>query len=137
MGLFHRTGGYSVFIAEIDAEHQALFKLVDELAAALNSRVRGARGKLLELLASHAADHFEHEERLMRASRYDAFDWHKGQHDVARRQLRRFVGRIEAGDRKAAGELTEYLAGWLQSHVLVTDRMMAAYLRNYERRRAA
>ena len=102
-----------MFLAEIDAEHKALFKLVHELAAALNSRVRGARGKLLELLGSLAEDHFAHEERLMRASRYDAFDWHKGQHDVARRHLKQFVERIEAGDRKAAGELIEYLTGWL------------------------
>ena len=45
--------------------------------------------------------------------------------------------RIEEGDRKAGAEMLEYLAGWLQSHIPVTDRMMAAYLRNFERRRAA
>ena len=61
----------------------------------------------------------------------------KGQHDGARRQVKRFVKRIEEGDRKAGAELLEYLAGWLQNHIPVTDRMMAAYLRNFERRRAA
>jgi hemerythrin len=134
MGLFHRTGGYSVFIAEIDAEHKAMFKLVDELAAALNSR---ARSKVLESLATRMQDHFAHEERLMRASGYDALEWHKGQHDGARRQAKQLFKRIEEGDRKAPGELLEYLTGWLQGHVLVTDRMMAAYLRNFYRRRAA
>jgi hemerythrin len=73
----------------------------------------------------------------MRASGYDAFAWHKGQHDGARRRAKRFLRRIQEGDRKAGGELIEYLAGWLQSHVLVTDRLMAAYLRNFERGRAA
>jgi len=73
----------------------------------------------------------------MRESRYDALAWHKQQHDGARRQARRFIRRIEQGDRKAVAGMLEYLAGWLESHIPVTDRMMAAYLRNFERRRAA
>jgi hemerythrin-like metal-binding protein len=137
MGLFHRSGGYTIFIAEIDAEHRTLFRLADELATALGSRAHEVRSELLESLVSHIQDHFAHEERLMRASRYDALAWHKGQHDGARRQVKRFVKRIEEGDRKAGAEMLEYLAGWLQSHIPVTDRMMAAYLRNFERRRAA
>lgn len=132
MGLFHRSGGYAVFISEIDAEHRTLFRLVEELRTA-----RRTRGEVLQSLVSHMQAHFAHEERLMRASRYDALEWHKQQHDGARRQAKRFVKRIEQGDRKAAAEMLEYLAGWLESHVPVTDRMMAAYLRNFERRRAA
>lgn len=137
MGLFHRSGGYSIFISEIDAEHRTLFRLVDELATALDSRAPRVPSELLESLASHMQQHFAHEERLMRASRYDALKWHKGQHDGARRQAKRFVKRIQEGDREAGAEMLQYLAGWLQSHVPVTDRMMAAYLRNFERRRAA
>ena len=126
-----------MFIPEIDAEHKAAFKLVDELAAAMESRARGARGKALESLLVHLQEHFAHEERLMRASGYDAIEWHKGQHNAARRRVKRFAGRIEEGDRKAGGELIEYLASWLQNHISVSDRMMAAYLRNFERLRAA
>ena len=132
MGLFHRSGGYAVFISEIDAEHKTLFRRVEELRTA-----RRTRHEVLQSIASHLQDHFAHEERLMRISRYDALAWHKQQHDGARRQVKWFVKRIEQGDRKAAGEMTEYLAGWLESHVPVTDRMMAAYLRNFERRQAA
>ena len=137
MGFFHRSGGYSIFIPEIDAEHRILFRLVDELATALHSHSRQTRSAALESLVSHMQDHFAHEERLMRASRYDALAWHKGQHDGARRQVRQFIKRIEEGDRKAGAELLQYLAGWLQNHMPVTDRMMAAYLRNFQRRRAA
>ena len=137
MSLFHRSGGYTIFISEIDAEHRMLFRLVDELQTALESRSRHGRSELLQALLTHAQAHFAHEERLMRASRYDAFAWHKHQHDGARRHVKRLVKRIEEGDREAGAELLEYLAGWLNSHVTVTDRMMAAYLRNFERRRAA
>jgi hemerythrin len=137
MSLFHRSGGYTIFISEIDAEHRTMFRLVEELATALNSRAPRVRSEALESLVSHLQDHFAHEERLMRASRYEAFEWHKKQHDGSRRRVKRFVKRIEEGDRKAGAELLEYMAGWLQGHIPVSDRMMAAYLRNFERRRAA
>jgi|ERR1017187_5381530 hemerythrin len=132
MGLFHRSGGYAVFISDIDAEHRTLFRLVEELRTA-----RRTRGEVLQSLVSHMQDHFAHEESLMRVSRYDAFEWHKHQHDGARRQVKQFVKRIEQGDRRATTEMLAYVASWLESHVPVTDRMMAAYLRNFERRRAA
>ena len=101
------------------------------------SRAPQKRGEVLQSLVSQMQNHFAHEERLMRASRYDALEWHKRQHNGARRRVKRFIKRIEEGDRKAGAELLEYLAGWLQNHIPVTDRMMAAYLRNFERRRAA
>jgi hemerythrin-like metal-binding protein len=137
MGLFHRSGGYTIFIPEIDAEHRTMFRLVDELATALDSGTPRARNEALQSIVSQMQLHFAHEERLMRDSRYDAFAWHKGQHDGARRQAKRFIKRIEEGDRKAGAEMLQYLAVWLQNHIPVTDRMMAAYLRNFERRRAA
>ncbi|MGD0666985.1 MAG: hemerythrin family protein [Bryobacteraceae bacterium] len=137
MGSFHRRGGYSIFIPEIDAEHRTLFRLADELATALDAHKRLAHSELLQSLTTHIQHHFAHEERLMRASAYSALVWHKQQHDGSRRQVKRFVKRIEQGDREAGAELLQYLGGWLENHVLVTDRMMAAHLRNFERRRAA
>ncbi len=137
MGSFHRRSGYLIFIPEIDAEHRTLFRLADELAAALDAHARLAHSDLLQSLIYHIQHHFAHEERLMRASRYEALAWHKQQHNGARRQVKRFVRRIEQGEREAGSELLQYLGGWMQNHVLVTDRMMAAHLRNFERRRAA
>jgi len=132
MNLFHRSGGYTVFISEIDAEHKALFRLIEELQMA-----RRARHEILRSTVARLREHFAHEERLMRTSRYDALPWHKEQHDGARRRIQLFVKRIEHGDRGASGEMLEYLAAWLGSHVPVADRMMAAYLRNFQRRQAA
>ena len=41
--------------------------------------------------------------------------------------------RVEAGESDALEMLMEFLAGWLKDHTSVTDRMMGAYVRNYER----
>jgi hemerythrin len=67
----------------------------------------------------------------MRAIHYDAFAWHKGQHDAARKKAKALAKRIEGGDSAAAGELLKFLSVWLRDHLSVSDRMMGARLRNY------
>ena len=134
MPLFKWNKAHAVFIAELDEEHKALFRAGQELeqalkgkaaAAGLESRIQG----LIEQVGSH----FDHEERLMRDSKCPSLEWHKGQHNAARRRLQGFVGSIEEGDADAPQLLLEYLAGWLQDHTALTDRMMAAHVRNHWR----
>ena len=74
--------------------------------------------------------HFEHEERLMRASRYASLGWHKPLHDAASRNAQRFALAINRRDREAGRALVAYLTQWLHAHTSVADRMMGAHLRN-------
>ena len=69
----------------------------------------------------------------MRAIHYTAFDWHKRQHDAARKRSKALAKSIAGGDPDAPGELLEFLAEWLRGHMAVADRMMSARLRNYLR----
>jgi len=140
MPLFHWTKQYSVFVPEIDAEHRAIFLMGAELERAAAEHAPQARlREMIRALAGHAEDHFTHEERLMRDARYEAFEWHKHQHDGVRRKLKEFAKRIGSDDGEAPGELLQYLSHWLHDHTALTDRMMGARLRNFnrERRRAS
>jgi hemerythrin len=138
MPLFRWSSHYAVYVPEIDAEHRALFLMGAELERAV---MAGApQDRLIEIVRAvfdHAEDHFAHEERLMRAARYHAFDWHKDQHDGLRRRLKQFAQRLEADDPEVAAELVGYLAHWLRDHITVTDRMMTASLRSFEFQHAA
>src|ERR1017187_2094155 len=125
---------HEVFVTEIDDEHKEIFEAVSNL-----QRVLSSRGPLLEIrkltqrLAACTVEHFAHEERLMRASRYGSLRWHKQQHDNARRRVEQFVLRIEQGDTEAGLALVDYLAAWLRDHTRLADRMMGAFLRNQQR----
>jgi hemerythrin-like metal-binding protein len=137
MSHFQWSSQYAVYVPEIDAEHRAILVAGAELERA--AAARAPRAKIREMfraLLEGAEDHFAHEERLMRGMRYDAFDWHKKQHDGVRRKLREFGKRIEANDRRAPEEMLAYLAHWLHDHLALTDRMMGARLRNFERQHA-
>src|SRR5260370_33333581 len=80
-----------------------------------------------------AEEHYRHEERLMRAMHYSSFEWHKRQHNAARKKSKPLPRRTEGGDAAAAEELLTFLSVWLRDHMGVADRMMGAYLRNYLR----
>ena len=124
----------AVFVTEIDDEHKGIFDALSDV-----QRVMSGNGPVSELrkpiqhLTSSVAEHFAHEERLMRAARYGSLGWHKQSHDAARRRVRQFVHRIEKGDGKAAPEMVDYLTSRLGDHTGVADRMMAAFLRNQQR----
>ena len=124
----------AVFVTEIDDEHKEIFEALGEVQKVLTSHGQLLDFRnLMEHLTSCVANHFAHEERLMRAARYGSMRWHKQSHDSARRRVGRFSLRIERGDTKAGIELLEYLTAWLHDHTRVADRMMGAFLRNQQR----
>lgn len=125
---------HSVFVAEIDDQHKEIFEALRRLQSALRNTVELPEiRRLTEALTANLTGHFAHEERLMRAARYGSFNWHKLQHNNARKRVRQFVRRIEAADPNAGLELVEYLTSWLHDHTRLTDRMLGAFLRNHER----
>jgi len=116
--LFKWTRMHAVFIPEIDAEHQNIFRLADELHQAVvgGAPADQAQAILRELIASSEA-HFGREERLMRSTHYLVRPGTKSNMTrCARgsRNSRRHRGRRRPG----ALLLLEFLSGWLRDHVV-------------------
>jgi hemerythrin-like metal-binding protein len=136
MRFFRWTQENEVFLAQIDAEHRDLFRIADGLQQVIAAKAAGAVTQHLHALIDHAEEHFLHEEWLMQSVKYASYGWHKQQHDTARRRLKLFAPLIESGDAEASDLFLEFLEGWLREHTTLTDRMMAAHVRNYERAHA-
>jgi hemerythrin len=126
----------SVYLPDIDEEHKSLFQMTDEIHQALqaDARMEAVEPKIHELLL-HAAEHFAHEEKMMKSLRYPGYVWHKGQHNVVRTKAAMLDQATQHGDREAVLFLLDFLAAWLQTHTAVSDRMMGAYLRNRRKHR--
>ncbi|HJT90108.1 MAG TPA: hemerythrin family protein [Bryobacteraceae bacterium] len=123
-----------VFLSHLDAEHRDLFQVADGLQQAiLGGTVAAGLRPYIQKLSDHLEEHFSHEEWLMQSVRYPSYAWHKQQHEAARRRMKLFIPLIESGDAEAADVFLDFLAGWLHDHTSLTDRMLAAYVRNYER----
>jgi hemerythrin len=131
MGSLKWTVSHAVFLPEIDDEHKEIFEALAQLDQSLADgsplpRIR----ELTQRLVARSVEHFAHEERLMRAARYESLPWHKQRHDAVRKRARQVVPKIEGGDLEAGRILVEYLRSWLRDHTRLPDRMMAAFLRN-------
>lgn len=134
MSLFRWGSQHDVYLPEIDAEHRALFLAGEELhrlvlAGANPDKIGEGLHNVLQL----AEAHFQHEERLMRDSEFESYEWHCEQHETVRRR----AGAIDSKDAAAVESALQFLAGWLRDHTAVADRIMAAHVRNWTRRKAA
>ena len=121
--------GFEVGHAVIDADHQRLFELFNQLLTAVNecradSEIRGALAELLD----YTDVHFDREEALMRRHGYPGCDAHKALHDSFVRQLRDVNNALDAGGGKG-GFVLGFLAKWLSGHILGVDKQVGAYLR--------
>jgi hemerythrin len=117
-----------VDLPRVDAEHETIVRRLEELREAIS--VSGDPDEMVATakeLLRFVGLHFSHEERMMRSTDYSAYDWHKRQHDTARRRL---AGYVEGG---SVPELLDFLGAWLRDHSGLHDRMMGAYLRNFTR----
>src|SRR5262245_5098377 len=115
---------HAVFVTEIDDEHKEIFDALSELQklcarGAKLAEIRKSTGRLV----TRMMDHFAHEERLMRAARYDALNWHRKLHLAAKWRVEAFIDRLMEGEKDAGEELVEYLTNWLRDHTRVADRM--------------
>jgi hemerythrin len=131
---FKWTKALAVYLPQVDAEHRNLFRMAEEIHVEARAGAEAAR--LLEMVRPFLAaieEHFTHEERMMKSAAVPDYDWHKTQHDTARKRAAQFTGDLEQGNSAATIEMLEFLAGWFKDHVSLTDRMMGAHVRNYER----
>lgn len=124
----------SVYVPELDEEHQAMFHLAQQLRHAAMGGEPAVRLELqAQRLMEEVASHFRHEESLMREAGYPQTDWHQRQHATARAQLTTLVDSIRSGEQASIFESLEAIAKWMRDHTSIADRMAGAYLRNHLR----
>lgn len=135
---FKWTKAHAVYLPQVDAEHRNLYRMAEELLQAVRTGAETPRvQELVRPFLAALEEHFAHEERLMKLASCPDLAWHKSQHDTARARSKAFAAEIEAGDAQAPGALLDFVSRWFRDHMSLTDRMMGAHVRNYERLHAA
>jgi hemerythrin len=133
-----KATAHAIFVPTLDAEHAKVLAFLGELNQVIAMGGEPVRvHAVLRSLLAYVGTHFKHEEQMMRSSAYSAYEWHKQQHEAAKRRAKTYADRVDGGDEAALPELMDFLISWLQDHTAVHDRMMGAYLRNFERAHSA
>jgi hemerythrin len=96
--MFEWDSRYSVGNHSIDAQHQALFAIAQELFTAMSAgQGKSALSRTLDRLANYTTSHFAHEERLMQRHQYPDLAAHKAEHEALRARVLQFQSDFRAG----------------------------------------
>ena len=127
--MFEWNSKYSVGIGSIDAQHQMLFAIADELFNALSAgKGQTVLRKILDRLLQYTASHFAHEERLMRLHDYPDLAKHKAQHEALTNQVNIFSDEFKTGRAAISVQVMIFLKDWLTKHIQQSDRAYAPFL---------
>ena len=115
---------YSIGDAEIDAQHQTLFRLVNEFLDATDK----AQLMLAVIhLFKYTRQHFSYEEDLMRKLKFDEYEAHVRMHERLVERLG-VLGSAIAQDRVDKIELEQFIKDWALGHIPKADARLARFL---------
>ena len=120
-------------IAEIDKQHQELFARINSiLEACSRKKGRAEVASYLTFLEAYVVEHFQAEEKQMRAQAYPALAAHHGEHVQFTSQIAKIMKEFnEYGTAIHVLLMAVRASGdWLVSHIKKTDKAMAAFLRS-------
>lgn len=113
-------------LAEVDAQHQRLVELVNQLGEDAHSGDPARIDQALAELADYTVYHFRCEEGIMAAAGVSAVhaDRHRATHQRFVAQVVEWINRRNAGEDIHLGALIEFLADWLVFHILGDDQSL-------------
>lgn len=119
----------SVGVASLDAQHQKLFQMFEDLnEAMLKGKDREAVGEIIDGLIAYAQEHFVREEKLFAQTAYREAAAHKLEHDAFIRKAEVLRGEHLGGKDGVALQALDFMSAWLKDHICGTDKKYTAHL---------
>ncbi|HET8540551.1 MAG TPA: hemerythrin family protein [Anaeromyxobacter sp.] len=119
----------AVGVAEIDAQHQELFRRAERLITALRAGDRQEVEPLVRYLTDYVVEHFSAEERYMREIGYPGLEGHREAHQKFRDDFAEMVADYQRKGPTPLVALTmhNWLSDWLRRHVAGLDQDIGRY----------
>ncbi len=124
------TNDLSVGVSSIDAQHQQLFKMADELfEAGKNGKSKEKIGDLLGFLDRYTKQHFKDEEAYMKSINYPGLAEQEKAHQAFVNELTKLKGEFD----KSGGNIAviiganQIVVDWLTKHISGMDKKIGAH----------
>jgi len=119
---FEWTTKLSIGVPQIDADHQAIVRLLNRMGHLPEEPQREAEfrelfSEVVEMLAAH----FKFEEEYFSKPEYKGADAHKREHSKLLQELDA-TARSDESQHPKATRLAKYLQAWQMTHIMVSDR---------------
>jgi len=122
MKLIEWKNEYSVGVASIDHEHQAMIALINDTYARVRDPENVASiDYCLGEICTNIAAHFALEERMMREAQYGEYAAHKEDHEKLLDEIRDLMDAFAADPKSGRELLRERLSGWFGNHFATFD----------------
>ena len=105
-----------------DAQHQVLFKLLDEIAE------ENSAALILDRLKFYAESHFSIEEQYMELLAYPGQDEHRQAHDKFREELAKMHVDATQHDHVSRQVISTFLREWLKRHIFGIDKKLETFI---------
>ena len=125
-------------VAEIDAQHEELFKRINSVSLVTSqNEMQAAIERELEFLGSYIVEHFEDEEELQRKYEYPEHNWHKTMHQWYVAEFNKLKQEYDANGAtpEFSNLLDHSITNWIVKHIGNVDKGLGRYIN--ERRRKA
>ncbi|MCX7249024.1 MAG: bacteriohemerythrin [Burkholderiales bacterium] len=121
---------YLVGIAQIDAEHQYLFKLINDFH---DEHARGGKSQdvlhVLNRLVAYAEEHFQHEEALMRSIDYPGLARQQALHEKLFSSIFTLNEKLSLSSATVDSETLRFLKDWLVEHIVKDDTAIGDFMK--------
>lgn len=118
---------------QIDTEHKALIKAINDLLDACNGgKGRAEVEKTVNFLSSYTKTHFAHEEVLQQKYKYPDYNNHKKYHEGFIATVESIREKLLANGPSIAlvGEVNLKVGDWLIRHIKREDVKVASHIKN-------
>lgn len=129
---------YELGIPTVDEQHRHLVFLCNKFRAELmnqsSSESAGWQTALSEALretVQYTKTHFSAEEKLMQASNYPNFEYHRRCHQEFVETITHILESFKAATLQTAFEFAAYIKEWILTHIAYEDRQFQGYVAEY------
>ncbi len=127
MAFLNWTTALHIGVSAMDAEHQKLVELMNNLHELHTSRApKPMMTAALKALFDYTVKHFKDEEEYMRRIRYDGYKVHCITHQHLISKLTDFRDAYVSGRSDLSDDFFNFLKLWLSAHILQIDKKYTA-----------
>ena len=129
MALLSWSDQYLIGNAQIDAEHEELFRLINEFHDLWsNDRNQEDIARVLNRLVAYTQIHFQHEEQIMNEAAYPKLEDHQNIHVAMVETIFKLQQSYEDKGLRLEMDTMKFVKAWLVEHILENDYLFRDYL---------
>ena len=137
MALLSWSSQYLIGNAQIDAEHEELFLLINAFHDSWqNARQPDDIARVLNRLVAYAQTHFQHEEEIMASAGFPKLADHQRIHEAMIETIFKLQQSLEEKNLHLEMETMKFVKAWLVEHILENDYLFRDFLARQKRSNA-